>query len=130
VTGLANLLIDVAKVAGEVKDVVPQYIEPKTFKKAWNHPDPTQRAKWREAIQKEFCDMIKCKVWRKVKKSSISIPSNRRCVKSKWVFKIKRNGVFCAGLVACGYSQIPGVDFSERFSPVANDITIRLLSWQ
>ena len=29
--------------------------------------------------------------------------------------------------MACGYSQIPGVDFSESYSPVANDITIRLL---
>ena len=125
VTELANLLIDVAKVAGEVKDVVPQFIEPKTFKEAWNHPDPMQRAKWREAIRKEFRDMIKRKVWRRVKKSSI--PNNRRCVKSKWVFKVKRNGVFRARLVACGYSQIPGVDFSESYSPVANDITIRLL---
>jgi hypothetical protein len=107
VTELANLLIDVATVAGKVKDVVPQYIEPKTFKEAWNHPDPMQRVKWREAIRKEFRDMVKRKVWRRVKKSSI--PSNRRCVKSKWVFKIKRNGVFRARLVACGYSQIPGV---------------------
>ena len=111
VTELANLLIDVAKVAGEVKDVVPQFIEPKTFKEAWNHPDPRQRAKWREAIRKEFRDMIKRKVWRRVKKSSI--PSNRRCVKSKWVFKIKQKGVFHDQLVACGYSQIPGVDFWE-----------------
>jgi histone deacetylase 1/2 len=125
VTELANLLIDVAKVAGKVKDVMPQYVEPKTFKEAWNHADPMQRAKWREAIRKEFCDMIKRKVWCRVKKSSI--PSNQRCVKCKWVFKIKRNGVFRARLVACGYSQIPGVDFSESYSPVANDVTIRLL---
>lgn len=124
VTELANILIDVAKVANEAK-VVPQYVEPKTFQEAWNHPDPKQRAMWREAIRKEFHDMIKRKVWRRVKKSSI--PSNRRCVKCKWVFKIKRNGVFRARLVACGYSQIPGVDFSESYSPVANDITIRLL---
>jgi hypothetical protein len=27
----------------------------------------------------------------------------------------------------CGYNQIPGVDFSESYSPIANDITIRLL---
>jgi hypothetical protein len=81
VTELANLLIDVAKVAGEVKDIVPQYIEPKTFKEAWNHPDLMQCAKWREAIRKEFCDMIKRIVLHRVKKSSI--PSNRRYVKSK-----------------------------------------------
>ena len=122
---VANLLIDVAKVANDVDDKTTQYVEPKTFQEAWNHPDPVQRAKWREAIRKEFHDMLKRKVWRRVKKSSI--PANRRCVKSKWVFKIKRNGVFRARLVACGYSQIPGVDFSETYSPVAHDITIRLL---
>ena len=29
--------------------------------------------------------------------------------------------------MACGYSQIPGVDFEESFAPVANDITFRLV---
>ncbi len=29
--------------------------------------------------------------------------------------------------MACGYSQIPGVDFSEKYSPVVHDITFRLL---
>ena len=55
------------------------------------------------------------------------MPSIRRCVRSKWVFKIKRNGVYRARLVACGYSQIPGVDFSQNYSPVVHDITFRLL---
>ena len=70
--------------------------------------------------------MNKRRVWHKIKRSQI--PSDRRwCVKSKWVFKIKRNGVYRARLVACGYSQIPGVDFSENYLPVVNDITYRLL---
>lgn len=55
------------------------------------------------------------------------IPKLHRCVKSKWVFKIKRDGRFRACLVACGYSQIPGVDFVENFSPVINDVTLRIL---
>ena len=29
--------------------------------------------------------------------------------------------------MACGYSQIPGVDFSENYSPVVHDITVRIL---
>ena len=48
-------------------------------------------------------------------------------MKSKWVFKIKQNGVFHARLVACGYSQIPGVDFTENYLPVVHDITFFLL---
>ena len=32
--------------------------EPKSFREAWDHPDPTKREKWRTAIRKEFRDMI------------------------------------------------------------------------
>jgi hypothetical protein len=38
-----------------------------------------------------------------------------------------RNGIFRARLVACGYSQIPGVDFQESYAPVINDVTFRIL---
>ena len=112
------------KLIKNVKDSM-KYIEPKMFKDAWNHPDPYQRDKWRIAINKEYGDMKSRKVWKKIKR--IMIPSNRRCVKSKWVFKIKRDGTFRARIVACGYSQIPGVDFSDNYAPVVNDITFRML---
>ena len=55
------------------------------------------------------------------------VPHDRRCVKNKWVFKIKRNGVHRARLVACGYSQIAGVNFTDNFAPVINDVTFRIL---
>jgi Reverse transcriptase (RNA-dependent DNA polymerase) len=29
--------------------------------------------------------------------------------------------------VACGYSQILGVDFNESFAPVANDVSFRIM---
>ncbi len=51
------------------------------------------------------------------------MPNGRNCITSKWIFNIKRNGVYCARLVACGYSQVPGVDFQ----PVVNDVTFRIL---
>ena len=65
------------------------------------------------------------KVWKKVRRSTM--PRDRRCVKNKWIFEIKRNGVFRARLVACGYSQVPGQDFNEVYSPVVHDTTVRLL---
>ena len=65
------------------------------------------------------------KVWRVQKKSTI--PAGRRLVKCKWVFEIKRNGKFRARLVACGYSQISGVDYHQVFSPVVNDVTFRIM---
>ena len=55
------------------------------------------------------------------------MPNDCCCVRCKWVFKVKRNGVFRARLVACGYSQIAGVDYQENFAPVITDITWRTL---
>ena len=48
-------------------------------------------------------------------------------MKSKWVFDVKRTGLFKVRLVACGYSQIPGVDFTELYAPVINDVSWRVL---
>jgi Reverse transcriptase (RNA-dependent DNA polymerase) len=45
----------------------------------------------------------------------------------KWIFKIKRNGIFRARLVACSYSQIPGIDFNESFALVINDASFRIM---
>ena len=55
------------------------------------------------------------------------VPNNRRTVKCKWVFNVKRNGVYRARLVACGYSQIAGVDFVENYAPVVNDVSYRIM---
>lgn len=65
------------------------------------------------------------KVWKKVKRTLM--PEGRRCVKHKWVFDIKRSGIFRARLVACGYSQVAGIDFTQVFSPVCNDVTFRIV---
>ena len=48
-------------------------------------------------------------------------------MKSKWVFKVKSNGVFHQSLLAFGYNKVPGVDFSKNYSPVVHKITYRLL---
>ena len=88
----------------ELKDDLPS-----TYEEAWDHPDEKFRKRWRTAINKELDSLINIrKVWNKIKKKEM--PKGRRCVKSKWVFDIKRSGLFKVRLVACGYSQIPGVD--------------------
>ena len=43
------------------------------------------------------------------------------------MFDIKQDGTFKARLVACGYSQIPGVDFTDVYSPVVHDVTFRIM---
>ena len=98
---------------------------PQNFQQAYNHPNEWIRSKWREAIKKEFDKLEEHQVWKVIKRETI--PEGRRCVKHKWVFVIKRDGTFRARLVACGYSQIPGIDFSEVYSPVVNDVTVRIL---
>ena len=104
------------------KDV---YTIPDSFEAAWYHADLFQREHWRTAIRKEFSKMNKMRVWRKIDRSLM--PNGRRCVKCRWVFDIKRDGTFRARLVACGYSQVPGIDFTEVYSPVKNDVTFRIL---
>ena len=70
--------------------------------------------------------MISMGVWRKVRSTSIS--SGRRLVGCHWVFKINR--VYQARLVAKEFSQIPGLDFTDNFSPVENDVTFRVVLTQ
>ena len=68
--------------------------------------------------------MINRGVWRKIDK--VKIPENRRLIGNKWVIKIKRDGTYRARLVALGYSQIPGVDYTDNFAPVAHDVSFRI----
>jgi hypothetical protein len=47
--------------------------------------------------------------------------------KMQIVFKIKRNRIFRARLVACRYSQVPGIVFIESYAPVINDASLRII---
>ena len=98
--------------------------EPKTIQEAWHSPVEEERNNWQMAIRKEIKSMIERGVWRKVDRKNI--PNNRRLIGNKWVFKIKRDGTYRARLVAVGYSQIPGEDYTDNFAPVAHDVSIRI----
>ena len=67
--------------------------------------------------------MLDLGVWRHVKRRDH--PQDHRLVGCKQVqFKVKSHDVYCARLVQ---SQIPGVDFTDNYSPLVNDVTFRVV---
>ena len=52
-------------------------------------------------------------------------PNDHRLDGNRWVFKVKGNGVYQVRHVGKGFSQIPGVDFTDNYSPVVDDVTFR-----
>ena len=58
-----------------------------------------------------------------------NFPKEKKTVRCKWIFK-RKEGISPtekARLVAKGYSQIPGINFSDVFSPVVKHSSIRAL---
>ena len=80
------------------------------------------------AIKSEIANFYKQEVWKRVPKSQLK---GRRTLETRWVFKKKneQNGSirYKARLVVKGYVQIPGVDFTDSFAPVATDTSVRIL---
>ena len=97
--------------------------EPMTFQDTWHYPSESERDNWRSASRKEIRIMIERGLEKTDRKR---IPNNRRLIGNKWLFKIKRDGTYRARLVALGYSQTPGMDYTDDFAPVAHDVSFRI----
>jgi hypothetical protein len=83
--------------------------------------------RWRQAMTDEFIALVSHDTWHLVPR-----PSASNLIGCKWVFRIKRNpdgtvDRFKTRLVAKGFNQRPGVDYTETFSPVIKPTTIRLI---
>ena len=105
-------------------DITADINEPINIDEAFSGQHSTE---WKQATDSEFESLIENGTWELVPK-----PEGKNIVGNKWVFKVKRdeNGDvqrYKARLVAQGYSQTEGVDYSEVFSPVVRNTTIRSL---
>ena len=69
--------------------------------------------------------MLDMGVWNHVKREYS--PQDQRLVGCRLLFNLKPNGVYHVRLVAKGFSQIPGLDFTGNYSPVVNDVTSRVV---
>ena len=98
--------------------------EPATFRDAVNGPDQVH---WRKAINAELESMR----LRGVFQAAI-LPKGQQAIGTKWVFKIKRNSDgtiarYKARLVARGFTQEHGIDYTETFAPTVKFSTIRVI---
>ncbi|KAM2192742.1 hypothetical protein ACFX1Q_028395 [Malus domestica] len=96
-------------------------VEPASYKSAIKVP------MWLAAMKEEVNALHAQGTW-----SLVHLPANKNLVGCKWIFKIKRHsdGSIArhkARLVAKGFSQEPGLDYGETFSPVVKPTTVRLV---
>uniref|UniRef100_A0A2N9JAS4 Reverse transcriptase Ty1/copia-type domain-containing protein n=1 Tax=Fagus sylvatica TaxID=28930 RepID=A0A2N9JAS4_FAGSY len=92
--------------------------EPKGFKSAAKNPE------WLAAMDEEIQTLQSNRTWILVPR-----PANTNIMGSKWVFRTKYlpNGSIerlKARLVAKGYTQVPGLDHTDTFSPIIYATTV------
>ncbi|KAG8475656.1 hypothetical protein CXB51_032633 [Gossypium anomalum] len=83
--------------------------------------------KWRRAVEEEICALKKNATW-----TVTDLPQGKTVVRCKWIFPVKYNSNgsiqrYKARLVARGFTQTYGIDFTETFAPVAKLYTVRVL---
>ncbi|KAJ6422482.1 hypothetical protein OIU84_027443 [Salix udensis] len=107
--------------ASSFNEVDSSLIEPVSYKSAMKIPV------WLKAMEEEIVALHAHRTW-----TLVPLPSHRNLVGCKWIFQLKRHvdGSIAhhkARLVAQGFSQEPGLDYGETFSPIVKPTTVRLV---
>jgi hypothetical protein len=89
-------------------------LDPKSLRQALAHSDAD---KWQEAAKLEMDSHSLNGTWKLV-----DLPPGAKTIGSGWVFRLKRNADgsikrYKARLIAKGYNQRPGFDYTEVFAP-------------
>lgn len=95
--------------------------EPKDYKEAM------LVSQWKSAMNAEIAAHTANQTW-----ELMSLPPGKKVIGVKWVFKIKRDEAgkivkHKARIVAKGYTQSFGIDFTEVYAPVTRQATLRVL---
>jgi Reverse transcriptase (RNA-dependent DNA polymerase)/GAG-pre-integrase domain len=100
----------------------PMESEPTTYAEAMQRPESK---KWCAAMGKEDKSLLDAGTWQPIERSKV--PRNHRVLKGKWVYKIKRDGVYKARWVVKGFEQVKGLDYQQIFAAVVRADTFRTL---
>jgi hypothetical protein len=111
-----GLLFPAAYTAGPISPI------PKTFRAALADPN------WRAAMEDEYRALLSNNTW-----DLVARPPGTNIVSGKWIFKHKlhTDGTlerYKARWVVHGFTQRPGIDFDETFSPVVKPATVLSLA--
>ena len=98
--------------------------ESKTYDEVIN--DSIHGHRWREVVDEELWNLYTYQTW-----CYTPLPNNRKAISCKWVFKVKYNldgsiERYTVRLVAQGFSQVHGIDYTETFSPTIRRKSLRI----
>ena len=98
--------------------------EPKTYDEAIN--DPIYGNKWIEAINEELWNLDSYQTW-----TYTFLPAEPKAIGCKWVFKAKHypdSSIerYKIRLVAQGFLQVYGIDYTEIFVPMVRRKSLRI----
>ncbi|KAL0404350.1 UNVERIFIED_CONTAM: Retrovirus-related Pol polyprotein from transposon RE1 [Sesamum radiatum] len=88
--------------------------------------EATQHPEWRAAMEVEIQALETNQTWKLT-----PLPAEKKAIGCKWVYKTKLRADgsverYKTRLVAKGYNQVEGIDYTDSFSPVAKAVTMRL----